>query len=71
MVTAVDASQDAVEWSSRHHFACIISTTVPELPPPFPAPPVPDALGPNTSIASMVGDIRMIRDVAECQLLHD
>jgi len=39
---AVDSSQDAMEWSARQHFAYIFSPPAIPLPPPFPAPPVPN-----------------------------
>ncbi len=68
-VAAVDPNQDTVEWTSLHHFACIMSAKILGPLPPFLAPPALGAIDSNVLLSAVVGDIRMICDVAQCQLL--
>jgi hypothetical protein len=41
------------------------------LPPPFPAPPVPSSLPPNTQFEVMTDELRKIREANEKHLLHE
>jgi hypothetical protein len=71
MTLAVDSGGDAVEWSSRQHFAYILATPVLPLPPPFPVPPVPGASIPSSPFRVMTDELQKIREANEKQLLHD
>jgi hypothetical protein len=68
---AVDSSSDAVEWSSRQHFAYILATPILPLPTPFPVPPVPGASIPSSPFRVLTDELRKIREANEKQLLHD
>jgi hypothetical protein len=71
---AVDSSSDGKDWSARLHYACIDSTPQQNvlLPPPFlPPPPVPNPVRASSPIESIAGDIRVIRDATERQLLRE
>jgi hypothetical protein len=71
-VIAVDTSTDGVDWSARLHFTNILPIQSQLLPPPFPIPPPPPQDN-NTNLPfdSIAGDIRIIRDATERQLLRD
>jgi hypothetical protein len=71
-IIAVDTSAEALDWSARLHFANIIPTQNQLLPPPFPIPPPPLQVT-NTSLPmeSIAGDIRIIRDATDRQLLRE
>ena len=68
---AIDVSQDAGEWASHFHFACIMAPVAPGFPPPFTAPPAPNSVDPNAPFASVAGDVRLLREAAEQKLLHE
>lgn len=70
-IVAVDSSVEAVDWSARHHFACIsgISSSSLPPPPPFVAPPVPSSLAQDPALSSMTDELRRIRDATERHLL--
>jgi hypothetical protein len=71
-IIAVDTSTEALDWSARLHFANIIPAQNQLLPPPFPIPPPPTQDNNiNHPIDSIAGDIRIIRDATERQLLRD
>jgi hypothetical protein len=70
-IIAVDTSNDATEWAARLHFAYIRPEQSQVLPPPFPAPPVPSSLTPNTPFEVMTDELRKIREANEKHLLHE
>jgi hypothetical protein len=70
-VIAVDTSIEGKEWSARFHFACILQQQCTVLPPPFPMPPPPpNNANTHLPMESFAGDIRIIRDATERQLLR-
>jgi hypothetical protein len=71
-VIAVDSSNDGVDWAARLHFANIQPAQLQVLPPPYLLPPPP--VDPTTTTLPMdaiAGDIRIIRDATERQLLRE
>jgi len=72
VVFSLDRNIESQEWASRLHFANITPLAPPSLPPPFPVPPPPQAPADNRSAWDLIaGDIRIIRDVTECQQLRE
>jgi hypothetical protein len=70
-ILAIDNGGDAVDWSSRMHFASISPVPLLGPPPPFPAPPAPFGQGPSSPFRFMTEELRKIRETNEKQLLHD
>jgi len=70
-IFAVKNSNDAVEWSSRQHFAYILSAPTVTLPPPFPATPIPSVIATGSPFEAMTDELRKIREANERQLLNE
>ena len=70
-IFAVENSNDAVEWSSRQHFAYILSALTVTLPPPFPAPHIPGVVASGSPFEAMTDELRKIREANERQLLNE
>jgi hypothetical protein len=73
-VVALDTSADGLDWSAQLHFAYIKPLQLIPAPPLFPVPPPPSLQSNanyNLPIDSIAGDIRIIRDATECQMLED
>jgi len=70
-IFAVENSNDAVEWSSRQHFAYILSAPTVTLPPPFPAPPISGIVASGSPFEAMTDELRKIREANERQLLNE
>jgi hypothetical protein len=68
---ALENSSDAVEWSSRQHFAYICAAPLLPPPPPFPVPPAPGNLSSNSPFRVMTDELKKLREASEKQLLHD
>ncbi len=67
---ALDTSCEGLDWSAQLHFANIQKITNLALPPPFLSPPpLPRSSGNTPPMESIAGDIRIIRDATERQLL--
>jgi len=68
----IDRSQDAEEWSSKIHLACILHPSL-TVPPPFMVPPPPLVNPPQdqSSLLSIAGDLRLLRDATERQHLRE
>jgi hypothetical protein len=71
-VIGIDRSQDAEEWSSKTHLACMLHPINIPVPPPFIAPPPPSANPPQdqSSLISIAGDLRLLHDATERQHLR-
>jgi hypothetical protein len=70
-ILAVEGSSDAIEWSSRQHFAYICAPPLVSLPPPFPAPPAPGTAIPSSPFRLMTDELRKIREANEKQMLNE
>jgi len=69
-VVALASIDDGRDWSDQFHFAYIKPAQHMPCPPPFLVPPPPPAQS-TPPFDSIAGDIRIIRDATECQLLRD
>ena len=70
-ISAVEGSSDAVDWSSRLHFAYICAAPLGNLPPPFPVPPAPGSTIPSSPFRLMTDELRKIREANEKQMLTE
>jgi len=72
-MVGIDRSQDAEEWSSKIHLACILHPINIPVPPSFIAPPPPSANPPQdqSSLSSIAGDLRLLHDATERQHLRE
>ncbi len=68
----MDNSTEGKDWSACLHFTYIQNGQSQAYPPPFPVPPPVQNNNPLQSpFDSIAGDIRIIRDMIECQLLRE
>jgi hypothetical protein len=64
LVMSIERNQDSLDWCTNMHSAHI-KPSIPELPPPFLAPPPPQNLATHPALDSMAGDLRILRDATD------